>query len=388
VNLSWVAVGALLRRRSVLALLAMWLVGLSSVGAVFFLQHRLDQRRHALVVVAELRKEASDMAPIAFQTTLGVPHKQVQIRLAAAQERLTARAARLTGLSGSNSDSALIMSSAQPLFALLADVSELVRTGNLRQAGFLMLAAVAPGGAVDSLKSALDATAVKYDSEAVRARHLAEIGTLLAVLFVLLAFSLALRRAARLTTEKHELLEKSLEDALTDSLTGLWNRRKLFSDMSSLLAEREVGDVLALGMFDLDGFKAYNDTFGHPAGDALLVRAAQRLNAAVAGVGTAYRIGGDEFCVIARGAGAEAVLEAAQEALGDFNDGFRVRCGLGSVVIDPSEVTLEEALHIADQRLYLDKSAARADEARRARDSVVKDGRFADEVTATRLSAA
>ena len=53
-------------------------------------------------------------------------------------------------------------------------------------------------------------------------------------------------------------------------------------------------------MFDLDGFKAYNDTFGHPAGDALLARCGRRLAAAVDRHGSAYRIGGDEFCVIIR----------------------------------------------------------------------------------------
>ena len=52
-------------------------------------------------------------------------------------------------------------------------------------------------------------------------------------------------------------------------------------------------------MFDLDGFKAYNDSFGHPAGDALLVRLGRNLTAAVGHSASAYRMGGDEFCVLA-----------------------------------------------------------------------------------------
>ena len=52
-------------------------------------------------------------------------------------------------------------------------------------------------------------------------------------------------------------------------------------------------------LFDLDGFKRYNDTYGHPAGDALLARLGGKLAAAVVGVGAAYRLGGDEFCVLA-----------------------------------------------------------------------------------------
>ena len=53
-----------------------------------------------------------------------------------------------------------------------------------------------------------------------------------------------------------------------------------------------------LALFDLDGFKHYNDTFGHPAGDALLERLGGNLARLVAGRGRAYRMGGDEFCAL------------------------------------------------------------------------------------------
>jgi HD-GYP domain-containing protein (c-di-GMP phosphodiesterase class II) len=89
-------------------------------------------------------------------------------------------------------------------------------------------------------------------------------------------------------------------------------------------------------------------------------------------VGSAYRIGGDEFCVIARGEGAEAVLELAQEALSEHNEGFTIRCGLGSVVIAADELSLEEALRTADQQLYINKAAARSDEDVEARDVLVR----------------
>jgi diguanylate cyclase (GGDEF)-like protein len=257
------------------------------------------------------------------------------------------------------------MSRARPFFGLLARANERVSSGHLRQAGLLMLGGVAPGGAIASMRSAFDETATKYDREAVSAKRLAYLGTFLTIVLVLLAFSVALRRATRLAAEKHRLLEMSLEDALTDSLTGLSNRRKLFVDIELLLAEQRTGETLALGMFDLDGFKAYNDAFGHPAGDALLARLGQKLNAAIAGSGRAYRIGGDEFCVIARGDGAEALLVLAQEALSERNEGYAVRCGLGSVALVP-EVTLEGALHVADQRLYVNKAETRADEGQRA----------------------
>ena len=93
--------------------------------------------------------------------------------------------------------------------------------------------------------------------------------------------------------------QRALEEAvLTDPLTGLGNRRKLVRDLKRLLESSSPDDEVLLAIFDLDGFKAYNDSFGHPAGDALLVRLATALQAGLASRGGAYRIGGDEFCVL------------------------------------------------------------------------------------------
>ena len=90
------------------------------------------------------------------------------------------------------------------------------------------------------------------------------------------------------------MLRSSRIDATTDALTGLGNRRKLLTDLAA--AEKSEATLVLL---DLDGFKVYNDTYGHPAGDALLALLGRRL-AAVAGEGVAaYRLGGDEFCVLA-----------------------------------------------------------------------------------------
>ena len=96
--------------------------------------------------------------------------------------------------------------------------------------------------------------------------------------------------------EKMQLLATTRIEAQTDALTGVGNRRKLMIDLGGTLDARTTAVLMLL---DLDGFKAYNDTFGHPAGDALLARIAEKLSAAVAGEGEVYRIGGDEFCVLA-----------------------------------------------------------------------------------------
>src|SRR4051794_23773927 len=81
--------------------------------------------------------------------------------------------------------------------------------------------------------------------------------------------------------------------ATTDALTGLGNRRKLFSDLERRARTASAETPVALTMFDLNGFKNYNDTFGHPAGDALLLRLGAALAEAVGPLGgRAYRPGG------------------------------------------------------------------------------------------------
>ena len=71
--------------------------------------------------------------------------------------------------------------------------------------------------------------------------------------------------------ENRSLLALTKQEAVTDALTGLGNRRKLLRDLERVLAESD-GRWRLLMIFDLDGFKGHNDTFGHPAGDSLLAR--------------------------------------------------------------------------------------------------------------------
>ena len=100
-----------------------------------------------------------------------------------------------------------------------------------------------------------------------------------------------MRQGAAAEILAHELLR---EQAITDPLTGLGNRRKLADELRERLADASDGEPLVLLLFDLDGFKTYNDTFGHLAGDALLARLGGKLAAAVAPYGDAYRLGGDD----------------------------------------------------------------------------------------------
>jgi diguanylate cyclase (GGDEF)-like protein len=152
-------------------------------------------------------------------------------------------------------------------------------------------------------------------------------------------------------------------EAHRDDLTGLANRRKLLADLDAALATAgaESETELLLVIYDLNGFKYYNDTFGHPAGDALLQRLGRRLGDAATPYGSSYRLGGDEFCVLANvsASAAETLLDATTGALAEDGDGFSVSTCFGAVFL-PSEATdPRTALQIADRRLYAQKHGAR-----------------------------
>jgi two-component system cell cycle response regulator len=147
------------------------------------------------------------------------------------------------------------------------------------------------------------------------------------------------------------MIRTSTIDASTDALTGLGNRRQLLADLAAV---QETEATLVL--LDLDGFKIYNDTYGHPAGDALLARLGHRL-AATAGDGVAaYRLGGDEFCVLAADANrAQEHALTASEALREHGDGFEITSSYGVATMPADAHDAVEALRIADQRMYTQK---------------------------------
>jgi two-component system, cell cycle response regulator len=171
--------------------------------------------------------------------------------------------------------------------------------------------------------------------------------------------------------ENLDHLAISTHQALTDPLTGLGNRRKLTADLEQTTERpREPGEVCLMVVFDLDGFKAYNDAFGHPAGDALLARLGGRLADFVAGRGRAYRLGGDEFAVLAdcTVAQADGLVAGATASLGERGDGFVVTASQGSVIIPTEARDGESALGLADRRMYANKSRERASAGTQSRD--------------------
>ena len=177
------------------------------------------------------------------------------------------------------------------------------------------------------------------------------------------------RKLAEQQRSEQALLNE--HQALHDALTGLANRRKLYVDVERALTDAD-GASLTIGIFDLDGFKAYNDVFGHPAGDTLLARLGRRLSEAMGDQGTAYRMGGDEFCVFTWADTPNELIEAARVSLCDQGDGFAIRCSCGSAVLPAEASTLDRAIQIADERLYRDKRANRVSDSLQVRDALVQ----------------
>jgi two-component system, cell cycle response regulator len=171
--------------------------------------------------------------------------------------------------------------------------------------------------------------------------------------------------------EKLHLLAATEYEARTDALTGVGNRRKLMTDLGALLDAQTPGVLMLL---DLDGFKAYNDSFGHPAGDALLARLAAKLDARIAGSGEVYRIGGDEFCVLApvHAAQRESFAAAAQEAMQEHGEGFRITAAAGIVGLPEEAADVAEALRLVDTRMYDEKDGRRASAGRQSRDVLLR----------------
>ena len=197
-----------------------------------------------------------------------------------------------------------------------------------------------PGGSAFALRRQLDRADASYRSQATSADREASAASVALTVVLLIAFSCALyrsmsarKRAEALSIDKQLLLEQSQSDATTDALTGSATGASCSPTSSGCSPSSPDGGSVSLGIFDLDGFKAYNDTFGHPAGDALLARLGSRLSATIDRPGNAYRVGGDEFVVVTAAPDGESVLAAAATALSERGEGFSIGCSLRLVAI-------------------------------------------------------
>jgi diguanylate cyclase (GGDEF)-like protein len=161
--------------------------------------------------------------------------------------------------------------------------------------------------------------------------------------------------------EQAALAEKARVRQVADSdpLTGLANRRAFLAALEDRLAGRAGDGRFLLALIDLDGFKPINDTFGHGAGDALLIEVAARLRALG---GSAARIGGDEFAVLLDCAGDGEALEAGRWMVAELSrpyasDGreFRISACCGLALLAPGAGDTARALAKGDAALYRGK---------------------------------
>ena len=161
-------------------------------------------------------------------------------------------------------------------------------------------------------------------------------------------------RMALLFSDHLHLLAVTRRESQSDPVTGLGNRRRLVLDLEDAI---ESGRPHVFALFDIDGFKAYNDNFGHPAGDALLGRLGKNLAAAVQPAGSAYRLGGDEFCVLSQieDESGDGVVALGSAALSEAGKGFTSSSSNGSVLLPEEADDPSTALLLADRRMYAQK---------------------------------
>jgi two-component system, cell cycle response regulator len=148
----------------------------------------------------------------------------------------------------------------------------------------------------------------------------------------------------------------------TDPLTGLRNRRALARDLPRVCERASEDEPVFVWFFDLNGFKQYNDSFGHVSGDALLERLGARLGRVVAPYGSSYRLDGDEFCVLitAPVRDPHALFQKARACLGELGGAFNVTASGGAVELPREASTPARALRLADHRMYREKAISRS----------------------------
>ena len=180
-----------------------------------------------------------------------------------------------------------------------------------------------------------------------------------------------LRRKAR-SDHLRASVRSGLQAAIHDPMTGLFNRRHALPHLAHLLDRaRKTGSQVAVMLADLDHFKTVNDRFGHPAGDAVLVEAATRLQCLLRPADMIARIGGEEFLIVMPDTGEAAAGVAASRLCREISrtpvilSGFGRPVGISisiGVVVSPRgniAVTPGELIDQADRALYRAKDGGR-----------------------------
>lgn len=179
-------------------------------------------------------------------------------------------------------------------------------------------------------------------------------------------------RRKRYVDQLRSTFEASLEMAVTDQLTGLYNRRYLASHLSGMFDRAFwTGRPLSLMILDIDHFKSINDTHGHDIGDKVIQEIAGRIRNSVRGIDLACRYGGEEFLVAMPDtdrAFAGVVAERLRQEIADhrvtLNAGrdeiaVTVSIGIASSEDGPKDDTGQKLIKRADEALYTAKTGGR-----------------------------
>jgi diguanylate cyclase (GGDEF)-like protein len=158
--------------------------------------------------------------------------------------------------------------------------------------------------------------------------------------------------------------ERLAELAAVDELTGTKNRRRFREDLDLLYAQAQrLGSPLSLVMLDLDQFKEYNDTFGHPAGDEILKRLGSTLQSTLRSHDVVARYGGEEFVILLPATDGDEAMEVAERLRRSIAAGAwprrQVTASLGVGTIGPGTSTATALVEHADCALYQSKQAGR-----------------------------
>lgn len=162
-----------------------------------------------------------------------------------------------------------------------------------------------------------------------------------------------------LNAELSKMYEEAKEYSLHDPLTGLANRRMMEVDLERGLAlAHRSGRPFSILMMDIDHFKKYNDTHGHPAGDRLLAASAKVLTEEVRGADLVARYGGEEFIVLLPDTDLDGALNTAEKIRKAVSESLGVTVSLGAATYRKEEKT-EELINRADKALYRAKEGGR-----------------------------
>lgn len=172
--------------------------------------------------------------------------------------------------------------------------------------------------------------------------------------------------------DKQKALEKKLLTlSITDELTGLHNRRFILAELEKQFASvKRYGETVSVALVDLDNFKSINDSYGHPAGDKVLIEFAKIMTARLRGTDIYGRFGGEEFFIIFPNQSSENAMNSVSDILEKFRSQsfvtptgqiFNATFSAGITEITSEDKDVSELISRADNALYTAKDKGRND---------------------------